>query len=268
MIKLLKRLIRLFLLKLNINVYLFSSKEDILKFINLFNIKLPKNINLIRVGSNNDGGYLVPNILDKISYCYSLGIGKNVSFENDLHKKGISSFGADGNIDKLPENIKDYNFINKNIGLIDDDKNLRFETMVNSNTPDDNSLIAQIDIEGGEYSVLVDTPFNILEKFKIIIIEFHNLNKISDKIIYNFYFQSLQKILQKFNICHMHINNAEQPIKIKNIYIPPLIEITFLRKDFYDGDLQQVVIPNNLDEKNVKKNSEIRFDKNWMSTIL
>ena len=58
----------------------------------------------------------------------------------------------------MPENIKDYNFINKNIGLIDDDKNLRFETMVNSNTPDDNSLIAQIDIEGGEYSVLVDTP--------------------------------------------------------------------------------------------------------------
>ena len=114
----------------------------------------------------------------------------------------------------------------------------------------------------------MDTPFNILEKFKIIIIEFHNLNKISDKIIYNFYFKSLQKILQKFNICHMHINNAEQPIKIKNIYIPPLIEITFLRKDFYDGDLQQVVIPNNLDAKNVKKNSEIRFDKNWMSTIL
>jgi hypothetical protein len=268
MIKFLKKLAKLFLLKLNINLYLFSSKEDILKFISLFNIKLPKNINLIRIGSNNDGGYLVPNILDKISYCYSLGIGKNVSFENDLYKKGISSFGADGNINKLPENIKNYNFINKNIGLIDDDKNLRFETMVNSNTPDDNSLIAQIDIEGEEYSLLMDTPLKILEKFKVIIIEFHNLNKISDKIIYNFYSKSLQKILLKFNICHMHINNAEQPIKIKNIYVPPLIEITFLRKDFYNGDLQQVVIPNNLDEKNVVKNSEIKFDKNWTSNFV
>ena len=66
----------------------------------------------------------------------------------------------------------------------------------------------------------------------------------------------------------MHINNAEQPIKIKNIYVPPLIEITFLRKDFYNGDLQQVVIPNNLDEKNVVKNSDIKFDKNWTSNFV
>ena len=36
--------------------------------------------------------------------------------------------------------------------------------------------IGQIDIEGGEYNLIIDTPLNVLKKFKILVIEFHNLN--------------------------------------------------------------------------------------------
>ena len=64
------------LLKFNINIYNFSSRDDIINFIKLFKIKVPKNLKLTRIGSNNDGGYLVPNILEEIKYCYSAGIGK------------------------------------------------------------------------------------------------------------------------------------------------------------------------------------------------
>ena len=38
---------------------------------------------LIRVGSTNDGGYLIPNILNEIDYCFSPGIGNKFEFEKD-----------------------------------------------------------------------------------------------------------------------------------------------------------------------------------------
>lgn len=267
MIKFLKKTIKSLLLKFNINIYLYSSKNQILEFIKLFKVKLPKKFNLIRIGSKNDGGYLIPNILHEIKYCYSAGIGKNISFEKDLCNYNINSFGADGNIDKLPHSLENYIFLKKNIGIIDNEKNIRFETWVNSHTPNEDSLIGQIDIEGGEYSLIADTPIKIFEKFKILIIEFHNLSKIDSKIIYDLYYKSLKKLLTKFNICHVHLNNAEKPIKIKGIKIPPLIEVTFLRKDLYEGELKKIEIPNKLDAKNVSTKENFNFDEDWLKII-
>ena len=133
MIKKIKNIFRKILLKFNINVYNFSSKDDILDLLKLFKIKIPKNIELIRIGSNNDGGYLVPNIIHEISSCFSAGIGNNISFEKDLINRKISVFGADGTLDSLPEVQKNYNFLKKNICICDDEENIRFETWVNSN---------------------------------------------------------------------------------------------------------------------------------------
>ena len=43
---------------------------------------------LIRIGDNSDGGYLVPNCLSDIKNCFSVGVDNKTSFENDLFKKG------------------------------------------------------------------------------------------------------------------------------------------------------------------------------------
>ena len=51
---------------------------------------------LIRVGSKNDGGYLIPDDLKGISTCFSPGVDINSSFENDLlMRKNINSHLAD-----------------------------------------------------------------------------------------------------------------------------------------------------------------------------
>ena len=50
---------------------------------------MPEKISLIRVGSEADGGYLVPNIMSQIDYCFSAGIGSNIQFEKDLLKYDI-----------------------------------------------------------------------------------------------------------------------------------------------------------------------------------
>ena len=42
------------------------------------------NHKLIRIGENNDGGYLIPDILNEIKYCFSAGVGHTNKFESDL----------------------------------------------------------------------------------------------------------------------------------------------------------------------------------------
>ena len=106
-------------------------------------------------------------------------------------------------MDSLPEVQKNYNFLKKNICISDDEENIRFETWVNLNASNSNSLIGQIDIEGGEYNLIIDTPLNVLKKFKILVIEFHNLNLISNKINCNFYLNVFKKIYLIF----VNINN-------------------------------------------------------------
>ena len=78
-------------------------------------LKPEHNFKLIRVGKNNDGGYLVPDDLNNIDQSYSAGVGLLTKFEKDLEEKfSIRSNMLDFNeIDKgiFP---KKSNFIKKN----------------------------------------------------------------------------------------------------------------------------------------------------------
>ena len=56
----------------------------------------------------------------------------------------------------------------------------------------ENDLILQIDIEGDEYDVLSSIDLNTLRKFRIILIEFHNLHYIFDE----FFFQKIFKVFK------------------------------------------------------------------------
>ena len=56
---------------------------------------------LIRIGANTEGGYLSPDILDQVEYCFSPGVGNSDTFENHLLKYNIKSFQADDTVDYI-----------------------------------------------------------------------------------------------------------------------------------------------------------------------
>jgi hypothetical protein len=58
---------------------------------------------LIRIGGETDGGYLVPDDLEGIEYCFSPGVAETAGFESELAKRGIRSFLADFSVDGLRE---------------------------------------------------------------------------------------------------------------------------------------------------------------------
>jgi hypothetical protein len=249
-------------IKLKIPIYFNDiKKNEIINFLQKCKI-YDTGHKLIRVGPKLDGGYLIPDILNQINYCYSPGVGESLKFEDDLNNKyNIICYAADGMI-KKPNTI--HNFLNKNIGLENSDTTIKLESWVNLNGND--NLMLQMDIEGSEIAVLLNTPKNILKKFKIMVIEFHNFIDIRTKLGMMIYNTLFEKILEDHVICHGHPNNMGGQILINGIKIPRIIEFTFINKNLIKkkGKINYT-LPHSLDIKNYSAAPEIYLDKIFYS---
>src|SRR5262245_47594719 len=73
-------------------------------------------IPLIRMGGDYDGGYLVPDDLAGIQYCFSPGVSNIANFEQDCLNRGILSFLADYSVEKPPMQLPGCQFIKKFVG--------------------------------------------------------------------------------------------------------------------------------------------------------
>ena len=188
---------------------------------------------LIRLGSEGDGGYLVPDDLNGVVSCFSPGVGDNSDFEKDLAKLGIKSFLIDGTIEALPFLDPLFHFTKKNLSIfpINSSEVIFDEWVRNNSKSSDGDLILQMDIEGAEWGVIMNTSDSLLKQFRIMTIEFHDLHLLSTKLGFDLISSVLNKIHKNFVVVHIHPNNWRIPINIKGIDIPPILEVTYLRRD-------------------------------------
>jgi hypothetical protein len=215
---------------------------------------------LLRIGKNNDGGYLVEsNSIQTAKSLISFGIGKDWSFEMHLKKiKNIPVFAYDHTIEsyeKLPQFKSFFNanrnnfFFRKKIGktLVENDN-----TDIEKITNDFNlyflglkpPIFFKIDIEGSEYIILNDLV-KFSKSISGIVIEFHdvptNLN-----IILKF----IKEI--DLDLCHIHANNWGG---VDSNNVPRVLELTFAREPIKIDN--KVTIPHILDQRNNPRKEEV-----------
>jgi Methyltransferase FkbM domain len=220
--------------------------------------------NLIRFGPTGDGGYLIPDDIDGLEACFSPGVGELSGFEADCIRNGMKVFLADKSVNSPGEENKQFNFIRKFIGPITNKDFITMDDWVNSSLENDNSdLLLQMDIEGFEYSTIINMSSPLLKRFRIIIIEFHSLNKLWGNEFYNMASQTFEKILQNHTCVHIHPNNYRDSIKIKGIEIPKLAEFTFVRNDRINKKFYQTKFPHPLDFDNVETKKTMTLPKVW-----
>jgi hypothetical protein len=219
---------------------------------------------LIRVGAQGDGGYLVPDLLGGISACFSPGVSKMADFELDLSNRGIVSFLADFSVDAPPFENPNFVFEKKFLGLSNDEKFMRFDDWVTRNQPgNSNDLLLQMDIEGAEYPVLLDVSEETLQRFSILLIEFHNFEMVFEpagRILLNSVFQ---KILRHFSPVHIHPNNHSPAYHYNGVKVPSVLEFTFLRKDLVQTASHPLTFPHQLDCRNDTQQPDIVLPKHW-----
>jgi hypothetical protein len=113
--------------------------------------------NLIRIGGDGDGGYLVPDDLKGINFCFSPGVAESSGFELGLTAFQIHSFLIDYSVEAPPVDSKFLHFEKLFLSSRSDyEKFVRLEDWVNQKAPSHEDLILQMDIEGSECSVLAD----------------------------------------------------------------------------------------------------------------
>ena len=209
------------------------------------------NFELVRIGGENDGGYLLPNDFSNLSACYSPGVGDSAEFELSMSQKGIKCFLADASVNKSPIKNENIHFDKMFIGAKTKDNKITLCDWIDKYSKNTDDLILQMDIEGDEYEVLEKTSVETLSRFRIIIIEFHRTHLILTKNGYRKMIRSLEKIHKNFIPVHLHNNNARPFIKFNNYLIPRVFELTFIRRDRVKHFRPVKFLPHHLDQPNV-----------------
>jgi len=237
----------------------FVEKGKIQEYVNQL-IPLTTEIELIRIGGDGDGGYLVPNDLENIVALFSPGVAETATFELEIARRGVISFLADFSVDNSPCEHANIQFEKVFIGSKKNEMYITLADWIKSkDLPDDGDLLLQMDIEGGEYETILSTSNEVLSRFRILVIEFHYLDKASTYFGNKVIIETFTKLLEQFAVVHIHPNNCCPPISVHGIEIHPCVEITLLRRDRFEQSRPTMHFPHELDWPNL----EGRRDYQW-----
>ena len=233
---------------------------------------------LIRVGKENDGGYLVSKKdIKNADVLVGLGINDDWSFEEEFRNiKDVPVYAYDGSIDAkqfFKNFVKSICKLNNPVITL---KNLwtifsyliffsksevtHIKKFVDFNSYNSNHISMQkvfenikntniffkIDIEGSEYRILETLLLN-QSRICGLVIEFHDIDLHLDKI---------EKFIRDFslNLVHIHANNCGDFIMENSM--PLVLELTFSK---YSSATTKISLPHELDNPNCNQNEEIQL---------
>lgn len=210
----------------------------------------------IRVGRNNDGGYIMYEDFSRIKTAYSFGINKDVSWEKSMAGYGIKCYMYDHTINELPEENELFSWQKKGIGGIDEPEKLLFslETLLKENGDLNNKeLILKMDVEGAEWDFLKNTSSELLDNFMQIVFELHRVTLLSEEYI----IPMIEKLSMTHTPVWLHANNFAKGEKAAGITLSPSMEVLYLSNRCYEFGEGAVRFPWILDMPNNPKIPEI-----------
>lgn len=196
----------------------------------------------IRLGKDNDGGYIVCDIPDiKYDVLISGGIDNDISFEKSfVQKYNTDCYAFDGTINSIESN-ENIHFIKKNIDNLNTQTTTNLHELINAY----NNIFIKMDIEGSEYKWIDTLTQNEFDKICQIVIEFHYPTKRENNIF---------KLMNEyFYLLHFHSNNYCGYIVSNNISIPNVFECTYVNKKYVleQPELNTETLPMSIDMRNI-----------------
>ena len=217
------------------------------------------NLNLIRIGSPHDGGYILLDDLVGISDLFSPGVQNNWCFEEEL----VELTGARPHLldcNGAPEGTP-FEVRTAFLGGFSDEDQLGVNDWIHSCSPDERSdWLLQMDIEGSEYEVIAGIQSDLLKRFRGIIVEIHRLDLLVDANWFGFTLQPfMRKLLRDFVPVHIHANNSAGPVYAYGYQIPRLLEVSLWRRDRCIPGPAVDSLPHWLDAPNVPGKRDVRL---------
>ena len=226
-----------------------SSREQLEEFFGSLHAYDP-GLPMIRLGGQGDGGYVVPDDLDGLAACISPGVSTVADFELALAERGVPSFMADASVEAAPADHPLFDFEPTFVGTEDAPGWTTLESWLRRKAPDTGDLLLQMDIEGAEWPVLGAVDRATLLRFRIIVLELHDVHKVFLRRGLDEVGQVLKKLLDDFEMVHVHANNNLQPVRRHGYEVPPVLEMSLLRKDRVRRRTPVDKLPHPLDVRN------------------
>ncbi len=210
-------------------------KNLIAFYTELYDMIVPSDRRLIRLGAAYDGGYLIPEDLSSINYCFSPGVSDMADFELDCARiYGMPIFMCDHTVESSPIKHPLFHFLKKGIGYNPSMREFAqpVSSWVNqSGVGKDAELLLQMDIEGAEYDFFLCETASFLKRFRYIIFEMHYLHlMLTEDNFKSRLIPFLNKIKTSFDIVHIHPNTSTVFANIGDLKLTHCLEITLANK--------------------------------------
>jgi hypothetical protein len=221
--------------------------------------------NLIRLGSQNDGGYVIPDNLDRVEACFSPGVGMSSDFELEMAKRNIKSYLCDYSVDGPAREDALFNFQKKFVAArgSPDSKWISFSEWVRSAEPTSTNLVLQMDIDGGEWDILRNLEKETLTKFRTLVIEFHDFQFIQNHDSCDLILQVFEKLNEEFDVVNIHPNNFVETFDCFGFEVPKVFEATFYRKLENGPQKRLSAIDETLQSPNNPERPDLKLSDIW-----
>ena len=184
--------------------------------------------NMVRLGSDGDGGYVLSSDISAGTVCVSGGVDVNVDFEVDLWEKfGVVCHCYDASVSGLPIQSSGLSFHSLFMGA-EDSESFRGLDSINAALSGSQLSILKLDIEGWEYEVLLGASIQSLERFDQIVMELHDLHFLDTKSHCRMIELLLTKLTRHFKLVHAVPNIDCGYFSLHGKIIPHVLELTFV----------------------------------------
>jgi hypothetical protein len=223
-------------------------------------------VDKVRVGRESDGGYIMLNDFAGIAGALSLGIADDVSWDIDVANRGIPVLQFDHSVTAPPEGHELFRFEPLRVSQSDEDGAISLDTIVRTRLDaDDAPLLLKIDIEGDEWEVFQALSETTLSRFKQIVCEFHDLDRLAEVAFSNTVKDVFEKLSRSHFVHHVHGNNCGNFANVANVIVPQSIEVSFASRSAYHTSEGTATFPTQLDRPNQPGRADLylgqfRFD--------
>ena len=196
---------------------------------------------LLRRGPQFDSGYTIAE-LNRFDNIVSGGAGKNIDFEMSFALEGSVVSICDPFVDELPvihKNINHYKVLLDDVDLNEKREYFtlgEFEEFIGLKSEEINLL--KLDIEGSEINLLGQANVD-LNKYDQIVIELHNLHRITEEQFRKRFEVLKRNLLRNHQVIFFNGNNNGLLLNFGPYLIPEIFELTLLHKKYFADLIKQ-----------------------------